>query len=254
MRRPAAPPSPGPTTAVAAARPLLPQRVRPVARAVAVAAAVVAFALGVLLHGSSAPGAVDRPVTAWLRSVWPHPGHDAYVVDGLVTRVPILLTLVGLALLCLLAGRRRLAGLAVVGPCCVAATITLAKPLVDRTIHGDNLSYPSGHTGYATAVGVVVGLLLLALAHIRTRALATLLLLLPPLATGTFMAVDQVGIDAHYPSDTVGGICTALAVVLVLALLADRVLDRPTDRSRGAGVPHRGGRDRSGGRSGHDRG
>lgn len=213
-------------------RPMVPGRLRPVATTVAVLAALVAVVVGVVHAGSSSPDGVDRVLTTALRSVWPHPGGGAYAVDGLVSRFPIAGTLLVLAAVALLTGQRRLSVLALLGPLCVAATTTLAKPLVGRTIHGDNLSYPSGHTGYATAVGLVVGLLLVGLVRPAGRVGAVLLLLVPALATGAFMAVDQVGLDAHYPSDALGGACTALAVVLALALVGDLLLDRLVGRRR----------------------
>ena len=206
-------------------RPVVPTGLRPVVGVAVVVAALVLAVLAVVLHGDSAPGASDRAVTVALRSVWPKAGRLAYAVDGLVTLVPILVMVVVLAGLCLLAGQRRLVLVAALGPFCVAGATTVLKPLVGRTIHGDNLSFPSGHTGYATAVGLVLGLLLVGLVRpVRTTS-AALLLLVPALVTGALMALDQVDLDAHYPSDTVGGFCTAVVGVGVLALVVDRVAD-----------------------------
>ena len=208
------------------ARAVVPSGLRPVLMVYVVVAALVFAVLGVVHHGASEPGASDRAITSALRSVWPQPGTLAYLVDGLVTLVPILITAALLAAACLLARQRRLVALALLGPCCVAGATTVLKPLVGRTINGDNLSFPSGHTGYATAVGLVVGLLLVGLIRPARTAWAALLLLVPALVTGALMALDQVDLDAHYPSDTLGGFCTAVAVVGVLALVVDPVIDR----------------------------
>lgn len=207
-------------------RPAVPDRLRPVAVGLAVAAGLVLVVSGLLHHGSSGPDAFDRPVRAAISARWPHPGPGFYVVDGLVSLVPIPVTLGLLAVVALLTRLRRVAVLAVLGPFGVAGTITVLKPLVDRTIHGDNLSFPSGHTGYATAVGVVVGLILVGLVRPARTAWATVLLLAPVVLAGAGMALDQVAIDAHYPSDTVAGSCTAVAVILVMSLLFDFLIDR----------------------------
>jgi membrane-associated phospholipid phosphatase len=223
------PASPTPTLRAAAAdlpsRPVLPDASRRLAGVLAGVSALAVVVLGVVHHASTGPDTFDRTVTAALRTVWA-PNDFAYAVDGLVTLLPILVTVALLAGASLLAGQRRLVVVAVLAPFCVAAATTVVKPLVGRTIHGDNLSFPSGHTGYAAAIGVVIGLLLLRLARRVGTAGAAALLLVPPLATGGFMAVDQIVLDAHYPSDTVGGLCTALTVVLVLALVVDPVADR----------------------------
>lgn len=207
-----------------APRPVVPKRLRGFVALLAVVSAVVVAVLGVVHHASSRPDGPDQAVTVALRSVW-QPGPLAYGVDGLVALVPILLTVGVLAAASLVTGQRRLAVVALLAPFCVAAATTVVKPLVDRTINGANLSFPSGHAGYASSIGVVLGLLLVGFVRPTRVGWGAALLLVPPLVTGSVMAVDQVVIDAHYPSDTLGGFCTALAVVLTLALALDRVLD-----------------------------
>lgn len=233
-RREAAPPHPPPG-------PLVPGGLRRTATVLVVGCALVVAVLGVLHHGSSSPDALDRALTSELRASWPPPGALTYAVDGLVDPVPILVTVAVLVVIAWLTGQRRLAVLAVLGPFGVAGATTALKPLVARTIHGDNLSFPSGHTGYATALGVVLGLLLVGLVRPARSGPAALLLLVPALVTGAAMAVDQLVLDAHYPSDTLGGFCTAVALVLGLALVLDRLAltsgRRPAGRSRGCRGP-----------------
>ncbi len=202
---------------------LVPAGLRPVVVVLAVVAALVVALLGAVHHGSSGPGAADLAVTRSVQARWPA-DTLAYGVDGLVTVGPMVVTLAVLGAACLRAGRRRLALLALLAPCGVAAATTALKPVVGRTIHGANLSFPSGHTAYATAVGLVLGLLLASLVR-PARGVAVVLLLGPALVAGGLMALDQVALDAHYPSDTAGGVGTAVAVVLGLALVLDRLLD-----------------------------
>lgn len=54
-------------------------------------------------------------------------------------------------------------------------------------------------------------------------------------AAGATMTWSQVAIGAHYPTDTVGGFCTAVAVVPATALLVDWF----RARRHGTADPHR---------------
>jgi membrane-associated phospholipid phosphatase len=109
------------------------------------------------------------------------------------------------------------------------ATTTLLKPVVGRTIHDGYLCYPSGHTALATALALVVALLAADALGVARPAGA-----LPVLAvvtvTGAAMAWAEVALGAHYPTDTVGGFCTALAVVPATAWLVDEVARRRLNR------------------------
>jgi undecaprenyl-diphosphatase len=49
------------------------------------------------------------------------------------------------------------------------------------------------------------------------------------------MGWAQVTLGAHYPTDALGGWCTALAVVPATAWLVDRTADRWSDRPADAG-------------------
>jgi undecaprenyl-diphosphatase len=46
------------------------------------------------------------------------------------------------------------------------------------------------------------------------------------------MGWAQVALGAHYPTDVLGGWCTALAVVPATAWLVDRIADRMADVAR----------------------
>ncbi len=62
------------------------------------------------------------------------------------------------AAVCLSLGRRLLAVLALVGPGVTGVATTLLKPALGRTL-GEGFAFPSGHTGGATALGLVAALL-----------------------------------------------------------------------------------------------
>lgn len=137
-----------------------------------------------------------------------------------------------LAGLCLLLGRRRLAVLAIAGPGLTGLATTLGKPLFGRTI-GDvgGFAYPSGHTGGATSIALVSALLLLSFLP-AGRAAALVLVGAAALLAGGAVGAGMVTIGAHYPTDTVGGFCVALAVGLGSALAIDRIADRWVERRR----------------------
>jgi undecaprenyl-diphosphatase len=63
------------------------------------------------------------------------------------------------------------------------------------------------------------------------RTAGTSLVLTAALAVGAAMGWAQVGLGAHYPTDALGGWCTALAVVPATAWLVDRTADRLGERS-----------------------
>jgi undecaprenyl-diphosphatase len=89
-------------------------------------------------------------------------------------------------------------------------------------------------------VAFVVGLLLVD--ELRRGAVVSCLLIVGCcLVAGGRMAFAQVTLDAHYPSDTLGGFCVALVVVPLTALAVDRLADvwvrssRPLSAVAGSG-------------------
>jgi undecaprenyl-diphosphatase len=130
---------------------------------------------------------------------------------------------------CLLLRRPRAAVLVVAGAAMTVGTATLLKHLVGRTIHGDgNLSYPSGHTAFLTALALIVALLASGRLGLG-RTAGTSLVLAVALVAGAVMGWAQVALGAHYPTDVLGGWCTALAVIPATAWLVDRLADRTAD-------------------------
>ncbi|QIB42822.1 phosphatase PAP2 family protein [Streptomyces aureoverticillatus] len=209
----------------------LPSSLRAWLGLVAVLAALVVVALGVLYAGHSEPGGVDRWIVApTADSVGPPWRGVALATDFWGEPAGAALLVVGAVAGCLWLRRPRAAVLVVVGVGLTVVTTTLVKSLVGRTIHGaDNLSYPSGHTGFATALALVVALFIAGWFGLG-RAAGMSLVLGAALVAGAAMGWAQVALSAHYPTDVLGGWCTALAVVPVTAWGVDRFADRFAER------------------------
>ncbi len=203
---------------------------RPALLAVAVAASVTT-ALGVRYAGETYPRWLDQTGLDLARDWFPIPRRLAYAVIGLFDPVPLAVLVVVLVGVCLALGRRRLAVLVVAGPVAAGVATTVLKPVVDRTKDGD-LAYPSGHMAAATALAVVVALLLVSLAGVRGW-WAVALLAAVPLLTGGIVGLAMTVTGYHYPTDAVGGFCIGVATVLGLALVLDRWPPRGAAASTG---------------------
>lgn len=192
---------------------------------IAALAALAVVALGVLYAGHSEPGTVDRwiiqPTADSLGPPW---RHVALALDFLGEPVGAATLVVAAVTGCLLLRRPRAAVLVVAGVGTTVGTATLLKHLVGRTIHGDNLSYPSGHTAFATALALMAALLATGRLGLG-RTAGTSLVLASALVAGAAMGWAQVGLGAHYPTDVLGGWCTALAVIPATAWLVDSIAD-----------------------------
>jgi undecaprenyl-diphosphatase len=207
----------------------LPPALRPWLGPIAALAALVVVVLGVRYADDSGPGTLDARILAvvdGVRSPW---RQVALALDFLGEPVGAATLVAATVTGCLLLRRPRAAVLVVAGAGVSVGTATLLKSLVGRTIHGGNLSYPSGHTAFATSLALVVTLLATGRLGLGRKS-GTLLVLGAALVAGTAMGWAQVGLGAHYPTDVLGGWCTALAVVPATAWLVDRVADRPDGR------------------------
>jgi membrane-associated phospholipid phosphatase len=207
----------------------LPARVGAPLGAVSVCAAVVVVVLGVLFAGESVGAPVDVGIRSYLRSLH-QPWHSiALVIDWTGEPVGAGVVLLTLLIVFLRKGNRRAAVLAVAGPGAAVVVTSGLKPLVGRTINDGFLSYPSGHTATATAFALV------AVFFVIGRRGGAYWLLGIPLLAAIAMAWAQVLLNAHYPTDTLGGFCSAVAVVPVVAWAIDRVWDRRLSRTPGGG-------------------
>lgn len=206
-------------------RPALDRAVRTPLLVVGAVAAFAAVGVGMLVAGTSSAVAVDDPVQAAVSAVWPDPGEVAYAVDLVGDpRVVAVLTSLLLAA-CAVTRRWRAAAVTVVAVFAVGATATLAKPLTGRTIHGDNLSYPSGHVAMATVLVTVAVLAFLDLVGGgRTR--HVFVFCGASVVAALMMSFDQIAIEAHYPTDAFGGACVAVALVPPIAAAVDALVER----------------------------
>lgn len=180
-----------------------------------VVTALVGGALALRYEGTSYPGRVDREITTAL-SGWP--AWLRGVVD-LGDPGPLAVLILVVALGAVVARRGVL--FALVAPVlAVLFSHSIAKPLVGRTI-GEGLAYPSTHMTGVGAVLTVIMVLIAAQRSWPTRvrlAVLPVLLVIAAVYAGTLSAMAF-----HYPTDTIGGLCLAVAVVLVCALLNDAV-------------------------------
>ncbi|WP_338702998.1 phosphatase PAP2 family protein [Streptomyces sp. Q6] len=208
------------------APPVLPLSLRAPLGLFAALAALIVVVLGVLYAGHTRPGTVDRwfvePTADSVRGPW---RDVALATDFWGEPAGSAVLIVAAVAGCLLLRRPRAAVLVVAGTAVAVVTTTLLKYVVGRTIHGpDNLSYPSGHTAFATALALVVALIVTGRLGLG-RTAGTVLVLAAALLAGSAMGWAQVALGAHYPTDVLGGWCTAMAVVPATAWCVDRVAD-----------------------------
>lgn len=202
---------------------------RPAALFAAVNAAVVA-GFGMAFGGRGTAGAIDLRLQAVVESVLRRPDLAGTIVPAANPETVVLAAAV-LGGVSLTVRRPRMAVLCVLGPGLTGLATTGLQVLFGRTLNGA-LAYPSGHTAGATALALVAALLWAALS--RPASGPTVLgLLTLVIGVGIAMAVALVAQGLHYPTDTVGGICTGLAVVLLVAVLVDRAADRLARRRAG---------------------
>ncbi|MEW2635075.1 phosphatase PAP2 family protein [Streptomyces sp. NPDC048389] len=208
---------------------------RPSLGPMAALAALVVVVLGVLYAGHDKPGRVDGWIRSVVQGVRPSWRNVALATDFWGEPAGAAMLVVAAVAGCLLLRRPRAAVLVVAGAGLTVGTTTLLKPLVGRTIHGDgNLAYPSGHTAFLTALALVAALVATERFGLGRR-VGTLLVLAAALVAGAAMGWAQIALDAHYPTDVIGGWCTALAVVPATAWLVDRSAGEPADRTPDAG-------------------
>jgi len=154
-----------------------------------------------------------------MQGVYYYLGH---VFDFFGEPVGSTLVVLVLLVLCLRLRRARTAVLAVAGTLLTVGAEFVLKPIVGRTIHGSFLSYPSGHTAFATSMALIAALLVIDLRRLgRPAGLA--LILATTILAGAAMGWAEVGLGAHYPTDALGGFCLALAVIPFTAWAIDRL-------------------------------
>lgn len=183
------------------------------------AATLVLAMFAVRYAGGASPRWLDIQIASVVDSVVPTHYRAWEVLLNLGNPLLAVAVVVVLAATALILERHRLAVLAIVGPALTGAAVYALKHLVGRTLRGE-LAYPSGQAAAATAFGLVTALLLVSVLHLD-RWGAALILGAGMLLSGGAMTLPLIVQDWHYPTDTIGGLCTAIAVVLGSALLVD---------------------------------
>jgi undecaprenyl-diphosphatase len=174
--------------------------------------------MGMTLRGETTPSRLDIWVSARLANT---PRVPSPAMAAFVEAVPLLAiggSLI-LAIFFLLRRRREFTLLALAAPALTILAAQFGKHAVGRTIHG-HLAFPSGHTAAATSVLMVLGLAVLD--RVARRVFLTgiaVLVAVTAVATGVGVALSSL--DIHYPTDTIAGYLTGLAVTLGCACAID---------------------------------
>lgn len=182
--------------------------------------------------GTSGPGAVDTAITDALAD---HVAGHSFAARAAVqvgAEGSVIAMSCVLVVTCLALRRTALAVVAIAGPGVTGVLTTVMKPALGRTLEGVP-AFPSGHTAGITAIALVVALLVTGLFR-RPSVTVTILAGVGVVLAATTVATGLVIERFHYPTDTLGGFCVAVVVVLGLALLVERV--RPIARRRTAAV------------------
>ncbi|MGH3774013.1 MAG: phosphatase PAP2 family protein [Pseudonocardiaceae bacterium] len=213
---------------------LLPLPLRLPIAVTAVLCAATVLILGLSVAGTSAPSNVDTWVGSGVHSLLADVPNLSPAVVQAGDPGPIIVMAALLAALCGLLRRPYHALLSVTAPATVGVATTLLKPAIGRTFEGFP-AFPSGHTAAVTALSVVAGLLIVSMTHAQLAvgaSMATAIVLL----VGAAIGLAVVAANWHYPTDALGGFCTAVALVVALAFLLDGLrfmLYRPGERSTG---------------------
>lgn len=190
-----------------------------------VAAALCALGLAVLAlryAGDDDSGRLDDRLSAAVDAVPAGRGGLARVVVAVGDPLPVIVIAFAMAIACAALGSRRLALLAVLAPGLTGVATTLLKPVIGRTfVDAGSFALPSGHTGAAAALGLVAAFVLADRCRLRPATTAALLAA-GAAVPGAGMALALTVLDIHYPTDTVAGLCTAVAVAVGTALAVDR--------------------------------
>jgi membrane-associated phospholipid phosphatase len=209
------------------------RRIRIALAAISVCCVVVVAVLGARYADNYRPGRLDARIDRILRY---HLRTHIRLLNHFVDLAgPLLVLACVLVVLGFAIGRRpRAAALAVLGPgLATGLTEVVLKPLVGRRLRGD-LSFPSGHTTGAVSIAVVLVVFLLGPNRPKLRLSFRILLCVLAAAAAVVVAAAMVGAGYHYATDTVGGLCVAVAVVLAVSAVIDAVADADVRADAGA--------------------
>ncbi|WP_409489871.1 phosphatase PAP2 family protein [Amycolatopsis sp. cmx-11-12] len=186
---------------------------------------LVALILGVRYAGTSHTAGLDALLLPAIDRVEGPLWYLATAIDFAGEPVGAVVVIALFGWLCLRHRRPRMAILMVAASGVTVALTTGLKPLTGRLIHGEFLSYPSGHTAFAVTVATVVALLVIDVRGLGPLGGAGVLAVLVAFSA-LAMGWAEVALGAHYPTDTFGGFGVAVAVVPVVAWAVDRLTSR----------------------------
>lgn len=142
--------------------------------------------------------------------------HHSFLTDVTSLRYPQVMVVASAVLAVVAFPRDRVRSLVcLVGPpAALVTTELLVKPLVGRTL-GSGLSYPSGSTVGAAALGVAAVLAVPAAWRRATVVVATVY--------GLWMALAVISLQWHYPTDAAAGLAYGCGFVLLVDVAARSV-------------------------------
>lgn len=172
---------------------------------------LVAVLLPLSFPTGGGPTEADKAITDWIHSTFSTSACHALVTpsDG-----PVVIGALVFGVVVLLWRKRwrDATFLAIAPELAVGVNEVLLKHLWHRHLH-DYLAYPSGHT--VQFVAVATGFVLVTRSvRLRLLEVAAIGLLLACAATG------MIGLGYHYPTDILGGACTAIAIVVLLGRIS----------------------------------
>lgn len=192
--------------------------------------AFVTALLGVRYLGESQGGWMDHLAVRAVGEVFAGREWLLHIMATPSEPIPVSLVITIVAVAAAVRRRPGVVVLVTAGP--VAAVVlasVILKPIFGRTSDG-GLVFPSGHTASLVSVLTVLTLLAAATANRRRRAVLIAITVAGSLALTAALMIALVGLGYHYLTDTVGGFCSAVATVLAVAHLIDRVSVRPVIR------------------------
>ncbi len=203
--------------------PLLPGRLRRLAVAIVIGCVALTTVIGVLVHGRTRAGLVDKAVDHFVKGqIGMHRGLLTQIAR-LGTPVPVIILAAALVVACLVTRRWYGAVMVAVGTAAASALSEyLLKPLVARHL-GTGESFPSGHATGMFALETSLVVLLLTAPHLRVPPRLRAVLAVAGLLVAIAVPVAMIGLHHHYFTDTVGGAAVGTGVTLLTALVLDAI-------------------------------
>jgi membrane-associated phospholipid phosphatase len=207
------------------AHPLLSGAARSLAIALLAVCVAVAPLLGTRYTGQARAGWLDTTIDGRVQALVGEYETVLNLVIHLGDPVPVITMAAMLLLGCLVTRRWRGAVLVAVAVPVATVLTQILQPLIDRTMHG-GVSFPSGHATGVFALAVTFTVLSINPPEPRLPAALRATLALAAIFTACVVAVALVALDFHYATDTVGGGAVATGVILLTALILDRLAGR----------------------------